>query len=183
MYQRWFIQFEMLLTELLDPLASSSMDNSDTRQLVHFSDAEDDIDFVTMHNLLYFIYIGCINLPFGQAEADSEPLPEGYPEEADPFRLFRAADRFLLPTLKERCSLHLEHGVSTKNVVERLFHPDCEHHLRLGQHYFDYLIANFDVVKETEEWESMICPSEEISSSVARYRNRLLLEITKRLRQ
>jgi hypothetical protein len=71
---------------------------------------------------------GCINLP--QAEADNEPLPEGYPEEADPIRLFRGADRFL--TLSKRS---LEHGVSTKNVVERLFHSDCEHHQQFRQHY------------------------------------------------
>src|SRR5271154_6608178 len=104
---------------------SSSSDTSDTRQVIYFTDPKDDIDFVTLHNILYFIYIGCVNLPFPQEEADSEPLPDGYPNEADPFRLFRAADRFLLPTLKERCFLHLKHGVTTKNVVERLFHPDC----------------------------------------------------------
>jgi len=44
MYKRWFIQLEMLLTELLDTLASSSMDTSDTRQFIHFTDPEDDID-------------------------------------------------------------------------------------------------------------------------------------------
>jgi hypothetical protein len=173
----------MVLTEFLDTSGSSSSDTSDIRPVLDFTHPEDDIDFVTLHNILYFIYIGCINLPFAPPEADSEPLPEGYPDEADPFRLFRAADRFLLPTLKERCFLHLEHGVSTKNVVERLFHPDCEGHVELRQHYLDYLIANFDVVKETEEWESALCPYEEVSPSVTRYRNRLLLDITKRLKQ
>jgi len=183
-YGRWVVQLDTLLTELLDiPRTSSSLDTSDSRQIIYFTEQEDDIDFVTLHNILYFIYIGCVNLPFPDEEADSRHLPDGYPKEAEPFRLFRAADRFLLPTLKERCFSHLSHGVTTENVVERLFHPGCEHHDELRQHYLNYLIANFDVVKQSEQWDSVICPSEEVSSSVSRYRDRLLLEITKRLTQ
>ena len=156
-------------------------ETSDDRQVIHLDDSADDIDFVTLHNILYFIYIGCVNLPFPQSEPSDDPLPDGYPEEPDPFRLFRNADKFLLPSLKERCYFHLEHGVTPKNVAERLFHPDCEHHTELRNLYFDYLVAHFDEVKETEEWERAVCNDEEVSSSVTRYRTRLLFDITKRL--
>jgi hypothetical protein len=145
-------------------------------------DPADDIDFVTLHNILYFIYIGCVNLPFPQGSEPDDPLPEGYPDEPDPFHLFRNADKFLLPALKERCYFHLEHGVTIKNVAELLFHPDCAQHPELKEFYFNYLIANYDEVKETEEWERVVCNCEDISPSVVEYRMRLLFDITKELR-
>jgi len=141
---------------------------------------EDDIDFVTLHNILYFIYIGCVNLPFFKDEKDVEPLPEGHPEEADPFRLFRAADKFLLPSLQEQCYFHLQHGVTVENVSDMLFHPDCEHHAELKQHFTDYIVANFKEVKETDGWERAVC-DDDVSPAIYRYRLRLILEITKKV--
>jgi hypothetical protein len=161
--------------------SSPSDETVDDRQVIYLDNAADDIDFATLHNILYFIYIGCVNLPFPQEEAEDDPLPEGYPDEPDPYRLFRNANKFLLPSLKERCYFHLKYGVTPKNVTERLFHPECEYHEELKELYFDYLIANYDVVKETEEWERVICNEEDVSPSVARYRARLLLDISKKL--
>jgi len=148
---------------------------------IYLDKPEDDIDFVTLHNILYFIYIGCVNLPkFPHDEKDSEPLPEGYPDEADPFRLYRAADKFLLPALKEHCYIHLQHGVTVENVADMLFHPDCEHHPELKQHFLEYVIANFKAVKVTEGWERAVC-DEDVSPAVYRYRGRLVLEITRKI--
>ena len=89
------------------PCASSASDAnvSDTRQIIYLDEPADDIDFVTLHNILYFIYIGCVNLPLLEEDQIEEPFPEGYPDEADPFRLYKNADKFLLPALKERCSM------------------------------------------------------------------------------
>jgi hypothetical protein len=158
-----------------------SSETFDDRETIYFNDPADDIDFVTLHNILYFIYIGCVNLPLPNEDRE-EPLPEGYPEEACPFRLFRNADRFLLPALKEHCLFNLEHGVTPQNVSERLFHPDCEHHPELKEFFYQYLITNFDQVKETEGWERAVC-NDETSPSTFRYRSRLLFEITIALRQ
>lgn len=191
-HRRCVIQFFPFLKYLSDmdlekhfgTSASSSPPSDgtyDDRQIIYLDDPADDIDFVTLHNILYFIYIGCINLPFPHEESDDDPLPEGYPDEPDPYRLFRNADKFLLPSLKERCYFHLEHGITHKNVAERLFHPDCEHHEDLKELYFDYLVANFDEVKETEEWERVVCNDEDVSPSFARYRARLLFDISKKL--
>jgi hypothetical protein len=161
---------------------SRTAEASDDRQVIYLDDPVHDIDFVTLHNILYFIYTGCVNLPFPPDEPDIDPLPEGYPDVPDPFRLFRNADKFLLLSLKERCYFHLEKSLTISNVVERLFHPDCGQHPELKEFYYNYLIANYDEVKETEEWECMICNDEDVSPSVARYRSRLLFDITKEFR-
>jgi hypothetical protein len=161
---------------------SRSAEISDGRQVIYMDDREDDIDFVTLHNILYFIYIGCVNLPLPREDQINEPFPEGYPEEPDPFCLFRNADKFLLPSLKERCLFNLEHGVTPENVAERLFHPDCQYHGDLKGFYLDYLIANYDVVKDTDGWERAVCGNDDDSASTLRYRARLILEISRKLR-
>jgi hypothetical protein len=164
--------------------SSASDEVSDGRQIIYLDDPADDIDFVTLHNILYFIYIGCVNLPLPREDQIEEPLPEGYPDEADPFLLFRNADKFLLPALKERCLFNLEHGVTAENVAERLFHPDCEYHEDLKEFYFNYLVANYDAVKDTQGWERAVCSiNDDVPASTARYRTRLLLDITRRVRQ
>jgi len=148
---------------------------------IYLDQPEDDIDFVTLHNILYFIYIGCVNLPKSSLdEKASEPVPEGYPDEADPFLLYRAADKFLLPSLKELCYFHLLHGVTVQNVADMLFHPDCEHQTELKQHFLDYIVANFNEVKDTEGWERALT-DEDASPAVCLYRTRLLLQITRKL--
>ena len=139
------------------------------------------MDFVTLHNILYFIYIGCVNLPLPTEDQVEEPFPDGYPEEADPFRLYKNADKFLLPTLKERCLYNLEHVVTVDNVAERLFHPDCQYHEPLKHFYFNYLVDNYAAVTETDGWECAVCSlSDDISPSTVIYRTRLLLDITRK---
>ena len=145
-------------------------------------DPADDIDFITLHNILYYIYIGRVNLPFPQEEWD-EPFPEGYPDEPDPFCLFRNANKFLLPSLKELCLVNLQHDITPQNVAERLFHPDCEYHGELRELYLHYITDNYDEVKETEGWERTVCDEEDMSPSTARYRMRLLYEISKKVRK
>jgi hypothetical protein len=156
---------------------------SDHREIIYLDDPADDMDFVMLHNILYFIYIGCVNLPLPKEDQPEVPFPDGYPEEADPFRLYKNADKFLLPTLKERCLYNLEHGVTVDNVAERLFHPDCEYHEDLREFYFNYIVSNYDAVKDTDGWECAVYGSEDIAPSTARYRARLFLDISRKLRQ
>jgi hypothetical protein len=156
---------------------------TDDREVIYLNDPADDIDFVTLHNILYFIYIGRVNLPSSKEETDGETLPEGYPDEAEPFCLFRNANKFLLPELKEWCLFDLEHGITPENVAERLFHPDCEHHEEMKELYFNYLIANYDKVKETQGWERALCGDLNVTPSAAIYRARLIFDISKKVRQ
>ena len=144
-------------------------------------DPEDGIDFVTLHNILYYIYTGCVNLHLHQEGPHDYEFPEGYPSEPDPYLLFRNADKFLLLELKDICSRHLEHGVTTENVSERLFHGDCEHHENLKTVYLEYLIKNYDNVKLTEGWKRVFDNEDDVLPSVVSYRMGLLFEISQRL--
>ena len=153
--------------------------NPDKRMIIFFDDPANDIDFVTLHNILYFIYIGCVNIPF-MMEGRKRPLPQGYPKEVDPFKLFRLADMFRMPELKEICFLALEMDMTPHNVTKILFHPACASYKELKELCFQYLIANYDNVKETKEWEELVCgDDEDLSPSVATYRARLLFKVSK----
>ena len=166
--------------EAQDPSPSTSDHEQDGRQTIYLDAPANDIDFVTLHNILYYIYIGCVNLPLPKEEHIGDTLPEGFPEEPDPFSLFRNADKFLLPSLKERCLYNLQHGVTTENVAERLFHPDCQYHEELKEFYYKYLMAHYDEVKDTEGWERAVCSDEDVSASTAKYRARLFLKISRK---
>jgi hypothetical protein len=146
------------------------------------TDLEDDIDFVTLHNILYYIYTGTINLHLRHKEQDNTPLPEYYPEEPDPYCLHRNANKFLLSSLKERCYAHLKHGVTPENVSERLFHKECELHEELKSLYLEYVFANYDKVKVTEGCKRAICnDDEEVTLSLIKYRSRLFYEISQKV--
>jgi hypothetical protein len=147
------------------------------------ADQEDDIDFVSLHNVLYYIYTGTVNLHIRQAEQENEiSYPDGYPDEPDPYCLYRNADKFLLLSLKERCYAHLKHGVTPENVAERLFHKECEHHEELQKLYLEYVYANYDKVKVTEGWRSVLCGDfEELPLSAIKYRSRLFYDISQKL--
>ena len=145
-------------------------------------DPEDDIDFVTLHNILYYIYTGSVNLHVKREGDEDYEFPEGYPDEPDLYCLFRNADKFLLTSLKDICHLHLTEGVTHENVAERLFHGDCEHHEDLKERYMEYLLANYDKVKETDGWERVL-NDEDVSASVVKYRMSLLFEISKKLKK
>ena len=152
------------------------------QQIIRLDSPVDDIDFVTLHNILYFIYIGCVNLPFIVQKLGIDYTPEGFPEEADPFCLFQNADKFLLPELKELCKHSLIYVLTPKNVAERLFHPACESHAEVREACFNYLIEHFHEVRETEEWERIVCFDEDVSPATARYRARLWFDISKKLK-
>src|SRR5436190_1339993 len=115
------------------------------------------MDFVTLHNILYYIYTGIVNLHLPQEHQEDSPFPEGYPDQADAYCLFRNADKFLLPSLKERCYYHLKNGITPELAVERLFHKECAHHEDLKTLYLKYVIANYDKVKRTESWKKLLC--------------------------
>ena len=148
------------------------------------TDPEDDVDYVTLHNVLYYIYTGTVNLHIRPAEQQNFDIshPDGYPEEPDPYCLYRNADKFLLPFLKDRCYAHLKHSVTPENVAERLFHQECEQHEELRILYLEYLLANYNKVKATEGWRTVLCGDlDELPLSVIKYRNRLFFEISQEL--
>lgn len=158
-------------------------ETNDDRQVVYMDDPEDDIDFVTLHNILYYIYSGSINMHIKREGDQDYEFPEGYPEESDPFRIFRNADKFLLTSLKELSYRHVIYGLTHENVAERLFHSACQHHENLRDGCLEYLLANYDKVKETEGWKRVANYNDDVPISVIKYRMGLLFEISKKVKQ
>jgi hypothetical protein len=110
-------------------------------------------DFTTMHNLLYFIYTGFINLHFGSRPSQGSKVEvDGYPEPADPFYVYQAADMYLLEPLAERCLRYLELTCTVENICDRLFGVREDVNSRLRGVYMDYLLGNYEKVKKTQGW-------------------------------
>jgi hypothetical protein len=167
------------------PVGATSLFSSlsESRELICFDQPEDDIDFVTLHNILYFIYIGRVNLPSPGEKPEDDPPPEGFPKTPDPFMLFKNADKFLLPELKEYCSYFLTRSLTPSTVVLRLFHPDVQLYPELKARYIEYFTGNFEAVKATKEWEDVAGREldENESLYVTRYRTRLMFELFSKL--
>jgi hypothetical protein len=137
-----------------------------------------DVDFITMHNILYYLYTGCVNLHFRGKKTG----PSGYPEPADPFSLYRAANMYMLEELETRCCHYLQSTLHPENLVERLFDtPECAHHDRIRNMYLEYLKKNFESIKKTEDWEEMWLGMKDCSEEQVAYKSRLLLEITNQM--
>jgi hypothetical protein len=138
-----------------------------------------EFDFTTMHNLLYYLYTGCVNLhcPDPDAEVDN---PDGYPNEVDAFQLFLAANMYLIEDLESRCFHYLRSTCTSKNITERLFdHPQCANHDKILTLYLDYVNQNFEEIKMTEEWEGMLLAMKDCTPEVIAHQSKLLLEISK----
>lgn len=141
----------------------------------------DDIDFVTMHNLLYFLYTGCVNL---HHNPDLLPAnlhhPDGYPDVVDAFSMYRAANMYLLEELEDRCYRYLVSTCSPKNICERLLgNPACIHHDKIRNSFLEYMIQNYDIIKMSKEWEDMLLNLKDCPSELVDYRSKILLHISK----
>ena len=91
-------------------------------------DDEDDIDFVTLHNILYYLYTNCVNLRLGNHEypRNKTSHPPGYPSRPDAFKLYKSSKKFLVTSLSDYCFKYLKATLSAFIVSERLFRQDCE---------------------------------------------------------
>jgi len=183
------IQFLVRLTTLgLKPqwrgkdIAPDSPSQSDKRQLIDLYEDVDDIDFVTLHNILYYIYTGCVNLHYKSKDLEFPRVPEGYPAKPDPVRLYRNADKYLLPDLRDRCCNYIKVTLSIENVAENLFSAEAQRHEELQKIFLDYVLDNFDRVKDTEGYQKALC-SDDVEPSLLSYRLKLMYEITKRSSQ
>jgi hypothetical protein len=163
------------------PGSSKVTDSSltDGRETIYFSEAE--IDFVTLHNVLYYIYTGLANLGSTYSFLDLG-LPRGFPQKADLFGLAQIAQKFRLVELEKDCGNELRSGTTVNNVAGRLLHPVCKDNQELREFYLDYLLKNYDKVKNTEGWEQAVIGEDNESSDMRRYRTLLVIDITKRIK-
>lgn len=142
-------------------------------------DPKDKIDFVTLHNILYYLYTGCVNLHLGDHGIIS--LPKDYPDVPDAFTLYQVADKLLLDSLKHRCFRYLETSMTPFIISERLFNSDLEHFNELREMYLDYLLQNWNEVKGSQGWEDIVTNKQDVGLTARTYQESTLLEITKRL--
>lgn len=150
------------------------------RHVISFEAAEHQIDYLTLHNILYFSYTGSANLFAGDRHSSSHP--KGFPPPAEPFSLFRNSEKFLLDRLKERCFQYFKATNNTANIAERLFHVDCCHHDGLRELFMEFLLRNYNAVKETKGWEKVVLEDGNGGDEEAmKYGKGILLEITRRL--
>ena len=140
----------------------------------------DDVDYTTMHNILYYLYTGRVNMHLSRHV--EEETPNGYPDAADSFLLYRAANMYMLEGLEERCVHYLRSTCTPENIIERVFdNPECGHHDRIRELYLEYLYNNFEGIKKTKEWEEMLVNMKDCSEGLLAYKSRLLFEITSRM--
>jgi len=141
----------------------------------------DGFHFVTLHNLLYFLYTGYVNMHFNGPGFD---FPDGYPElEVSPFELYRLADMYMVQALVDRCFRFLVHTNSAENISRRLFNIQCEPYQDLRKVYMDFLIANHSKVITTDAWKETLLQTENLGPAERRYWGELLLDITAKLCQ
>src|ERR1700735_5264168 len=107
-----------------------------------------------MHNLLYFVYTGLANLHY--APPQSVQFPNGYPDEVDAFELCRLADMYKVQPLVDCCLMFLGQTSTPQNISERLFDILCEPYPELRKEYVEYLLTNFETVRETKGCRDVI---------------------------
>lgn len=138
----------------------------------------DDIGFVTMHNLLYYLYTGMVNLHYGDTR---QKLPQGYPEEANASELFRVADMYGVGPLADRCFNYLMSTNTPENICGRLFDFRCEPYQNLRDAYINFLLPHYSEVKDTEGWKELFLKMQYLTDEETKYRASVLLEITDKL--
>lgn len=149
----------------------------------------DDFNFTTMHNVLYYLHTGYVNLHLQwrgiEEDCDAETFPEvplDYPEVADPLSLYQAASLYMLEDLENRCFRYLSSTCTEKNIVKRLFNrPECAHYDRIRNMYLEYLVNHFEAVKTTKQWEEMLLGMKDCSEDLVAHRSALLFEITRKM--
>ena len=148
--------------------------SDDGRTIIDVGEA----DFDCMHNLLYFVYTGLANLHY---DSQNMQFPDGYPDEVDALELCRLSDMYKVQPLVDRCLQYLGQTSTPQNISERLFDILCEPYPELRKEYVEYLLANFETVRETKGWRDVIFDTREKTDIEKKYRSKLLLEITRKL--
>jgi hypothetical protein len=120
-------------------------------------DPADGIDFVTLHNIIYYLYTVCVNLRVGGEKypPNKTSHPPGYPDAPGALHLYKNA-KYVLLSLSAYCLRYLSATLMPFDVAERLFCEEGEvlHHDEIRDLYLEYLSAHEnDKVKKSEGWQ------------------------------
>ena len=108
---------------------------------------------ITLHNLLYYMYTGKVNL---HISGSPTPTYSNCPKVTDEFELYRVATKYGLNQLAARCLHYLRSTLTPMNVCKRLFNLWCLDYPALKDSYIDYLIQSFNVVQRRDEWNRFV---------------------------
>ena len=88
---------------------------------IHLDEAKGDNDLVTLHNIIYYLYTGCVNRDVLQCVEDAHRYKSqpGFP--AQPYLFYKKAKKFLIDDLTQHAFGVLRETLTARNVVERLF--------------------------------------------------------------
>jgi hypothetical protein len=170
-------------SNVTDPESTSP--TPETRLTLYFNDPEDDIDFVTLHNIIYYIYTKSVNVRLRGIcayPANDRDLIVGHPPSPDPFDLYRNAKKFLLDPLADYCFEYLDQSTYF-DILESLFRRDTElkHHDKLRELFLQKLVESYEWVKTTPRWRKIVCNELDISAETRQHHEQLLFEISQRL--
>jgi len=69
--------------------------------------------------------------------------------------LLQAADEFMLDHLKVFCEKLIIKAIDTNNVVHLLINADCYRARRLRSNCVNYILLNWDSIRQRDEWNSL----------------------------
>ena len=129
---------------------------------------------ITLHNLLYYMYTGKVNL---HIRGGSVPSYGNCPVVEDQFELYRVATKYGLDQLAARCLHYLRSTLTPMNVCERLFNLWCLDYPALKDSYVEYLVQSFNVVSRRDEWNWFVSHVEDEENPESDLHQQLLEEI------
>src|SRR5579859_3295920 len=115
-----------------------------------------DFDFTTMHNLLYYLYTGKVNMHM----FDIHNEPAGYLPKVDAFELYKAADMYMIDALSSRCLSYLRESCTLENICQRLFDPECDVFPAVREMFLEFMVENFPKISQEKDWEDVLTSDE-----------------------
>lgn len=107
---------------------------------------EDDFDL--FHNILYYIYTNRITFSTNLTLLTPPTLPNLCTTED----IYQIADRLLLTELKHKALDFLASTCTIENITSRVLSKFAYLHEDVEDRYMEYFQKNWDIVKETEEF-------------------------------
>jgi hypothetical protein len=135
-----------------------------------------DFKFTTVHNFIYYLYTGHVNMHAGVCQSIS--IPQGYPDPVDPFQLFVLSNMYLVGSLEEQCREVLLETCTPENICGRLFNIACLPYETLTEGFLEYLVDYYDEVKLTDGWSRIHNEMTSFSSAEIEFFAGLLLRIS-----
>jgi len=165
--------------------SSASTEERDQQSILEI----DNVKFTTMHNIVYYLYTGKVNMHYSANDDGSyfDPSytftpPEGHPPAADPFELYLAANMFLLEEIEHRTERYLRLTCSVENILSRLGDVRLEPYDALREFYIEFVARSdiLDVVRKQPAFKELVEGVDEIPEK-SNYRREIIHQLFMKL--